>query len=522
VSIFFDFDPDSKALGSTDVAPFHGWQIDPDPGSEWHPGRTDGDFLSIVAPGGAWGDHKALQFTDYPAVGFQGTQRVEAVYYGNSSRNDNPGAPTLHWTDDPTDPDGFATIYYAGRYQFGHGDVGFGYSGFMNNQQWKVYGYDDPALSGTAETINYQSTPVATWFGRGSSFCQDVVGGVYKMQPPGSNITPGYNSNSYNQWCRVYGQGLAANFVVFDVVWEFTVSLGEYQALDAVPVGEPQGRVRQWIRKEGDTRPLGDAHLVLDSYEQDPGGEPWATGNPNTKGPRRHGAIENWNHRGSQGFTAVPGHTPGGGVTDGHMPPQGAGSTGMYHGGWQQGDTTPLRMLLGPFRICNTLEEAFARLDGDGGGTDPPPTRVALTMTGGTYTLEDDSDVILVEDVPGGVGHRLWATSSVSDAEIRAVSGQRITVDGERDAHWTETDTYPVYVIAIVEVEDLPDPPDPEPEPPLDVDPEAAAAHLWQTVENMRHLGWSDELIQKTHVWAALVELGEVEQPPPPPLRLSE
>jgi hypothetical protein len=516
VTIFLDFDPDSKALGSSDIAPFQGCQIDPDADSEWHPGRTVSDFLQIIAPGGAWGERQALQFTDYPAENYEGTQRVEAVYYGTSARNDNPGAPTLHWTDDPNDPDGFATIYYAARYQFGHGDVGFGYSDFMNNQQWKVYGYDDPALAGTSETINYQSTPVATWFGRGSTFCQDMVGGVYMMQTPGTTITPGYNSNSYNQWTRVYGQEFAANFVFFDIVWEFTLSLGEYQSLDAVPVGEPAGRVRQWIRKQGDTRPLDEtAHLIFDSYADDPGGESWATGTPNAKGPRRHGAIENWNWKGSDGFTAAGG-TPGGGVTDGRMPPQGAGSTGMYHGGWWRGDTAPMRMLLGPFRICDSLEEAFACLDGDG-GTPPepvPPDRVAVTMSGATYTLDDGSDVVLLDDAPGGVGHRLWATATVSEEEIRAISDQQVTVDGERDASWT--DTFPIYVTEIVSADPLPEPPEPQPEPPPDVNPEAAAKHLWQTVANLRSIGWSDEAIQKTNVWAALVDLGEVDQPPPP------
>lgn len=383
MAILLDCNPDGLIDGTTQTSNFTGFQVQPPvsgggsyqsanvpgaPGGSW----DDSDFCQVVSPP-TWGGHKAWQLTYYPAPGFGIRQRTELM--AGFHRNENPAIGT-RWTDDTRLPSNVDTVYIAERMQWGYGGVGYDVRATVYaNMQIKAMGYNDPAISGTSETINYQSTPWASFYSRGADLVQEITGGVYLVQDP-SNMAhwtpPGYYSNSKNQWGKRWGDGFFQTFKFYDVVWEIRVSLGRYTAVGAVPTGTPAGYVKMWMRKEGDANDWSDVlHLQINSLTQTPGTEAWIEKNPNAAGPRRVGVHESWNYQGatSSGFVNA---TPGGGVTDGYLIPQGSMSTGIYCSGYDGGQTVPLRLLIGRFRVCTTSAEAFALYSGSAPSGSPP------------------------------------------------------------------------------------------------------------------------------------------------------
>ncbi len=392
MAILLDANPNSLTLGAYDDGPFE-HQLQPD--LAWYNGNVprpgggswvNTDFLQVAsAPWDA--TQKAWRLTIFPARRANGTtfnerERSELLLIGDRANPANFAYTIFkNWSDDPRDPANFRTIYYANRRTFGDGT--FPWIGPIAGGtvlQVKGMGYDDPAVSGTRETMNFQQGPVFEMLARGSDFQADCQGGILTMNfgvvanPPNPDYVPGHR--------QAYGKFAGALFSsdVFDIVCEVTLSIGRITTKNMTLPGGQVGGFRIWIRNfTRDQSDWNDAnHLKFDSFSV-PG-----TGGldniPSGQGPRALGAIETWNYQGAAGETYPDPttHPPvaAAAYRQGYMPPAHFTGRGIYRGGAVNGETATHRTYIGKERICTTLAEAFALYGGSA-----PPVPVAPSFT---------------------------------------------------------------------------------------------------------------------------------------------
>jgi hypothetical protein len=303
------------------------------------------------------------------------------------TRND-PTSPMYqihhNWTPDPRDPANFKTIYNASRRIFGdaqwpwNGPVGGGVT-----LQVKGAGYDDPAVNGNSESMNFVQTPTFDFTARGGDFLADHQGGILTMAD--GNYSPRH------AWGKTFGTLVSGH--VYDIIVEVTLSLNQITSRQMAISAGQTGGVRIWIRDWTiDQSDWNDAaHLRANSFTQASSGSGFTPDFiPAVIGPRALGAIEIWNYLGSTGETyPLPSSHPpvaAAAITAGYLPPQQWAGRGIYRGGWVNGERNVHRTYVGPERICTTLAEAQA-LFGSGTSTPTAPSNTAPPSVAGTRVV---------------------------------------------------------------------------------------------------------------------------------------
>lgn len=399
MTVILDANPNTLSIGAYDSGPY-AHQIQP-PIDFYQSGvpRPGGgtwqttDFMKVVAAPWNAGSEKAWMVTIFPAVGCTTRERSELLLLGN--RADLSAAVYNYfknWTDDSRNPSSNPKLYCAQRRVFG--DATYPWNGPIGGAvilQVKTMGYDDPAVAGTSETINFTQQPVFDICPRGNDWIVDIQGGIISLP------SPGYVSGRRNAWARTAGTFISGH--VYDIIAEVTASLGQITAKNAPLPATQGGGCRVWIRDwTVDQSDWNDAaHLVFDSFNQD--ASPGFDYIPAAHVPRALGAIEGWNYPGSTENYPNTSQPVAPALTAGHLPPQHFTGRGVYRGGWVNGERSVHRSYVGKERICTTLSEAQALYGTGTPGGSAPAYTVAPTLTG---TAQEGSNLTYAQGTASG------------------------------------------------------------------------------------------------------------------------